>query len=85
MKASKEQQKNLRKLLNAELIRANISFSKAQEEITMRDCWTLLCRGLNNISEERPIGFGTARDWLFNGLNDNHIETVFKKIFPVLK
>lgn len=85
MKASKEQQDNLRRLLMDELKRNNISLKDAQEKITMRDCWTLLCRGLNNISEERPSGFGTARDWLFTGLNDSHIETVFKKIFPVLK
>lgn len=77
MKANKEQQEFLKSALTYQCEKLNLTIAAI---CTIRDCWCLLCRHLNDISESKPIGFGNARDWKLADLNDLHIETAFKKI-----
>ena len=77
MKATKEQRAFLEQALTYQTKKLNLTVVAI---CTIQDCWVLLCRHLNYISESRPVGFGTARDWKLSGLDDSNIETVFRYI-----
>lgn len=77
MKATKEQQSFLNEALEHQTRKLNL---RVDAICTIRDCWVLLSRHLNDISDARPVGFGTARDWKLIDLDDCHIETVFRYI-----
>ena len=82
MKASKEQLQRVELMLGNECNKLGLSINAI---CTINDCWVLLTRAMICIEHTRPIGYGTVRDWLFNSLDDSHIETVFRKILPKLR
>jgi len=77
MKMSTEQYDTLCVGIDSELGRANLS---RKAIVSRRDCWNLFTRWTNRVEEIRPIGFGTFRDWIFEGLDDCHIDTAFRKM-----
>ena len=80
MKATSDQIFFLKEVLTHQTAKLNLSIVAI---CTLADCWKLLQRHLHDISETRPIGFGTARDWKLGGLDDSHIETAFRYIMKL--
>lgn len=82
MKATKEQQAIVARMLDSECGRMNLRIAAI---CTIGDCWILLTRALCRVDDDlRPLDCGNTRDWLFAGLDDSHLETVFKSILPKL-
>jgi hypothetical protein len=76
VKATQEQRRLIKKTFDSQLAAMNLS---PNATCGLGDCWILLDRYLRSRSEDRPVGCGTAREWLFPGLNDSHLETAFRQ------
>ena len=76
MKATERQYLSLAGGLDSELGKMNLNRVAVCE---YRDLWVLLARWLATKEDSRPLGVGTASNWLLSGLNDSHVKTMFKK------
>ena len=76
MKATSEQREFIRGALVTQLTKLNLTI---QAITCTHDCWTLLHRQLSAINDW-PFNYGNPRDWKLEGLDDSHIDTVFKYI-----
>jgi hypothetical protein len=81
MKANSDQQRFISNALEYQLNKLNLRLAAI---CTIGDCWALLHRhecelwDNGNAGNIVPIEFGSVRDWKLAGLNDSHIESVFK-------
>lgn len=78
MRATKQQQAMIYLTLTNQLRAMNLQPCALTG---LSDCWVLFTRFLNqpHLHDRRPLGYGNNRAWLFPDLDDNHIETVFRK------
>ena len=77
MKMTTNQYQQLCDGIDSELNRINLTRNAI---CSILDCWVLFARWTNRIAVDRPLGYGTSRQWLFDELNDSHINTAFRKM-----
>ena len=80
MKASKEQQDFIRSAVTEWLSSDRNKLGADMSSLRVCHLWIILIRKLNEISEDRPVGLGSSREWKLSGLDDSNIESVFKSI-----